>query len=125
MHFTDAIRRVKWLRQIIIHPVEHRQLVAALWGDFCIDGVVKVQTLDKEGHIQEHAPGSAFALSSERALNYYRGISGTEAFFETWDAKEASWKTLITCKGQDSELFHQVLYLDPNILLPVFCYRGL
>ena len=40
LHFTDAIRRVKWLRQMIIHPVAHRQLVAALLRDFCIDGVV-------------------------------------------------------------------------------------
>ena len=81
MHFSDSVRRVKWLKQMVFFPDQHRQVTAALFGSLRMGGNEVAHMFDHNGQLISGQPGAAFPALFQRALEYYRGISGCEAFF--------------------------------------------
>ena len=56
----------------------HAQVTAAVWGTVC-----GVRTFDSEGHLV--CDCNPYAAAFSEALELYRGVSGTGAFFERWE----------------------------------------
>ena len=102
-----AVRRAKWLANIIRFPADHRQLRIAVWGQ----PVGEKPTLSGEGKLEEHAIFLARAF--ERDLRLYEGISGTEGFFDQWAIAGGSWKELLCWHSWPAKAF---LKLDASLL---------
>ena len=77
----SAIRRVKWWQAMTEHNHAQLQTVAAIWGQLP-DGP---QTLTTEGVLVHSA--NSFAIAFSEDLHLFTGLSGTEDFFELWEAK--------------------------------------
>ena len=63
---------------MIMHPAANEQVVAAVFGS-----VFGIPTLDEGGTIVSNC--SPYAAAFSAALEFLRGISGSESFFELWD----------------------------------------
>ena len=77
-----VIRRVKWWQATTEHNHAHLQTMAAIWRQLP-DGP---QTLTLEG-VSAHT-ANPFAVAFSEDLHLFAGLSGTEDFFELYEAKE-------------------------------------
>ena len=130
--FENFVRLVNWLREIILHPTNHPQVMAAVFGRVKVLACSAVRegnelqedivtdVLDESGRLIDGAPGVEFAKQFEDALLALEGISGTEAFFEEWNETGRSWAALLDCKNSGKpeleDLAHQVQRLDLSVL---------
>ena len=76
-----AIRRVKLWQAMTEHNHAHLQTMAAIWAQLP-DGP---QTLTSEGVLVYTT--NPVAVASSEGLHLFAGLSGTEDFFELWEAK--------------------------------------
>ena len=107
MQVELAVRRVRWLQDMVRAPGQHRLAIAALWGQACFE---QEPTLDDEGLLTEHA--NPLARQIQRYLERLRHTSGSEDFFETWGRCGDSWKALF----EDEETRMALLRLDAHLL---------
>ena len=80
-HEEREIRRVKRWQAMTEHGHAHLQTIAAIWRQLPDEA----QTLTAEGVLALAA--SPFAVAFSEDLHLFAGLSGTEGFFELWEAK--------------------------------------
>eukprot|EP00959_Pyramimonas_sp_CCMP1952_P452272 9466289-Pyramimonas_sp.AAC.1 len=102
-----AIRRIRWLQQMLRHRFANQQTLTALFGH--LGG--ERPTLDLEGHLRPDA--NPWVLQLAANLEMYRGLSGTESFFEQWQDMNDSWFSIFE---ENSEPAHEFLRIDPSLL---------
>ena len=117
MHLELAIRKVKWLQAAIKDPIANEQFIAAAFGKVRVQGIgweKELSALSSEGWISDSA--SPLARSFGEAIELFRGISGTESFFDEWQLKNNSWKALLVSKP----LGYLFTSIDPRLLSAAF-----
>ena len=138
LYYEDCVRRTAWLRNMVLYPQDHEQVVSSLFGDMICEaaddwflaGKTKVrklvlQVLDEDGQIITNAPGAEYATAFYKAIRIFEGISGTEPFFEIWAETNYSMLVLLNCSSADGDdlLRHYLQNFDPTILRSAF-YTG-
>ena len=117
LHLEVHARRLRWLQTILRKPWDNEQVTAALFGTMNVEGVNwnrELPSLDSHGKLSTWAPALAHAF--EDALLAFEGISGSEGFFEAWNAVGRSWKVLLLSKPLQLQLDK----LDAKLLLASF-----
>ena len=85
-HLLLAQRRFGWLQSMVAQPQHSEQVLAALFGRLEIKAdrwSVQLSSLDPSGKLSSDFR-SPLAEGFVAAFETYRGISGTESFFELW-----------------------------------------
>jgi len=108
-----GLRKVKWLQACIARPIPNEQFVAAVFGE-----VLGFHTLKQDGSL-DAGVANPFALSFAESLEMFRGLSGTEDFFELWEECGRSWVELLCVP--DSDVGDALCRMDVKILRAVFC----
>lgn len=96
MKYENLVRTVAWLKDITRKPAQHRQLLAAVWGEMWIDSsklpgkrdqkLTCQDVLDARGHIaKEEGDNANLARHFEEAVWLMASFSGAESFLEEWE----------------------------------------
>ncbi|CAK0875338.1 unnamed protein product, partial [Prorocentrum cordatum] len=101
-----AMQRIRWLQDMVRHPLAHQQVIAALWGHL----EDEPSPIDIEGKLTVST--SPFARQFTRDLMLLEGISGTEDFFEEWALVGRAWQELWSCE----EVNNAFLKVDAKLL---------
>jgi len=107
-----ALRKVKWLQACLANPAPNEQVVAVVWGE-----VLGSRTLREDGSLAPDA--NPFAASFAESLEMFRGLGGTEDFFELWEECDKSRVELLCV--QDSDVGDALCRMDVKILRAAFC----
>ena len=87
IEYELMVQRVKSLQSMIQHKKANAQIVAAIWGTLVVHDSEKCKTTRfhsfRNGNITDQAP--IIAKMFQQAVECYRGVSGTETFFEEWE----------------------------------------
>ena len=124
MWHEDAVRRIGWLKAMIMQPGEHSQVVAAVFGNLTVShGTAELMSssiLDEVGRIKRESVESSFACLFEDSIMMYKDISGTEELFEQWQEWGESWRAILNANELDSQLMHYIEMFDPSIFRAAF-----
>ena len=104
-HLSLAQRRFGWLQCMVQFPQHNEQVVAALFGRLEVSGdcwKASLSALGSDGKLSDEYC-SPLTQAFVYAIEVYRGISGTEVFFEHWARYDDSLKALFLSKplGKD------------------------
>ncbi|CAK0881566.1 unnamed protein product [Prorocentrum cordatum] len=87
-----AMQRVRWLQDMVRHPLAHQQVIAALWGHL----EDASSPTDVEGKMTVST--SPYARQFTRDPMLLEAISGTEDFFEEWVVVGRAWQEWWSCE---------------------------
>ena len=95
--FTDAVRRVQWLKQMVLFPQDRRQAVASVWGNLQISGEVRARPLDDEGHNIDGQPGSQASCLWPSSVHWTttEGFRGLRLSSSVGTTSGVSWQALL------------------------------
>lgn len=112
-----AVRNLRWLQVMAMHPADCRQVVGTVFGKIFVGGK-SFDNLKENGSLAEEA--SPFAKGFVEDVQLFGPMEGAKSFFVEWEKSEWSVRALF----EDGEIKEAFAALDPTELRVNFWHRN-